>query len=281
MELPEMMDDVEALAEEAANAAMEVYHDNFDVEYKKDEENSPLTEADKQAHRIIVAGLEEIAPEIPIISEESEDNMDYDVRRDFDRFWLVDPLDGTREFVNKNGEFTVNIGLIEFGVPIAGVVVAPVLEEVYRTDGQDTVVKREGNSEPLQVSQVDDPAEATLVHSRSHRSDELEGVLDKLNFKDTEPKGSSLKICMVAEGKADVYCRFGPTWEWDTAAADAILRMAGGNITEPDGNTQTYNSETLKNDRGFLVTNSLLHEEVSDAMAEEIGEPEGVVREGS
>jgi len=95
-----------------------------------------------------------------------------------------------------------------------------------------------------------------------------EGVIDQLNFDETKPKGSSLKICMVAEGQADVYCRFGPTWEWDTAAADAVLRMAGGNITEPDGNSQVYNSETLKNDRGFLVTNSLLHEDVSEANSE-------------
>jgi 3'(2'), 5'-bisphosphate nucleotidase len=281
MKLPAIIDDVEALAREAAEVAMEIYHENFDVEYKKDDQNSPLTEADMESHRIIVNGLKEITPDIPVISEESQENMDFDTRKEFERFWLVDPLDGTREFVNKNGEFTVNIGLVEHGAPIAGVVVAPVLEEVYRADGVDAVVKREGESEDLRVSNVDDVEDATLVHSRSHRSDELEGVLENLDFASTEPKGSSLKICMVAEGKADVYCRFGPTWEWDTAAADAILRMAGGNITEPDENPQIYNSESLKNDRGFLITNSLLHEEVSEAMADEIGEPEGVVREHS
>jgi len=278
LKLPDLMDEVEALAREAADSAMEIYQDNFDVDFKKDDQNSPLTEADRQSNRIITAGLEELSPEIPIVSEESEENMDYEIRRDFDRFWLVDPLDGTREFVNKNDEFTVNIGLVEFGVPIAGVVVAPVLDHVYRTDGVNTVVKKEDETTRLQVSQVESPENATLVHSRSHKSDRLEEMLEQTEPAKTIPKGSSLKLCLVAEGKADVYCRFGPTWEWDTAAADAILRMAGGNLTEPDGNPQVYNSETLKNDRGFLVSNSLLHEPLSEAMADVIGEPEGVER---
>lgn len=278
MNLPDIMDEVEELAKQAADAAIEIYHENFDVEYKKDDRNSPLTEADKESHRIIVAGLEEITPDIPIISEESPDNMEYENRKNFDRFWLVDPLDGTREFVNKNGEFTVNIGLIDHGTPVAGVVIAPVPQIIYRTDGQETIVRRDGETSPITVSEISDPEKATLVCSRSHRSKEIKAVIEGMNFAETRPRGSSLKICMVAEGEADVYCRFGPTWEWDTAAADAILRMAGGNITEPDGNPQSYNSKTLKNDRGFLITNSLLHNVVSEAMCEQIGEPEGVVR---
>ena len=281
MNTPQIMDEVEELARQAGERVVEIYRENFDVEYKKDDRNSPLTDADRESHRIIVAGLEEITPEIPIISEESTDNTEYENRRHFDRFWLVDPLDGTREFVNKNDEFTVNIGLIDHGTPVAGVVVAPVLELIYRTDGRDVVARRDGETTSIQVSNVDDPERATLVCSRSHRSQELQGVIDGLNFAETRPRGSSLKICMVAEAEADVYCRFGPTWYWDPAAAFAFWGLAGGIISEPYVNFHTYNSENLKNDRGFLITNSLLHDVVSEAMAEQIGEPEDVVREHS
>ncbi|MFB6347242.1 MAG: 3'(2'),5'-bisphosphate nucleotidase CysQ [bacterium] len=276
MRLPELMDDVEALANEAADAACEIYEENFDVEFKKDDQDSPLTEADLEANRIITAGLQELTPEIPIISEESEDNLDYDVRKDFDRFWLVDPLDGTREFVNKNDEFTVNIGLIEHGVPIAGVVVAPVPDVTYRTDGINTIVRRNGQTSDLRVSDVSDLSKSTLMCSRSHRRPPLQELIEGNEFGNVTPKGSSLKLCNVAEGKSDVYCRFGPTWEWDTAAADAILRMSGGKITEPDGNNLVYNTESLKNDRGFVVTNSLLHDEIVEEMSAIIGEPEGI-----
>lgn len=272
MSLSEIMDDVESLAEEAADKAMDVYEENFDVEYKKDDRNSPLTEADRQANRIITAGLEELTPEIPIISEENEKNKKYAVRMDFDRFWLVDPLDGTKEFVNKNGEFTINIGLVDNGVPVAGVVVAPVPDLTYRTDGVKTTVTEDGVSRSLSTSSTRSPGEATLLHSRSHSGEKMETLLDEVSFGESRPRGSSLKICKIAEGKADVYVRFRPTWEWDTAAADAILRMAGGKFTEPGGNTLTYNTESLKNDRGLLVTNGPLHEEVSEAIVDVFGE---------
>lgn len=272
MSLSEIMDDVESLAEEAADKAMDVYEENFDVEYKKDDRNSPLTEADRQANRIITAGLEELTPEIPIISEENEENKKYAVRKDFDRFWLVDPLDGTKEFVNKNGEFTINIGLVDNGIPVAGVVVAPVPDLTYRTDGVKTTVTEDGVSRSLSTSSTRSTGEASLLHSRSHSGEKMETFLDEVSFGESRPRGSSLKICKIAEGKADVYVRFRPTWEWDTAAADAILRMAGGKFTEPDGNTLTYNTESLKNDRGLLVTNGPLHEEVSEAIVEVFGE---------
>lgn len=268
MSLTETMDRVEELTLEAAEAALEVYRSNFDVEYKSDEENSPLTEADRRAHRILVAGLEVLSPDVPIISEESSRNTDYDTRSDFDRFWLVDPLDGTREFVKKNGEFTVNVGLIEYGVPVAGVVVAPDLDRLYRSDGSEAVVKHGSETRRLGVSETTELGRCTLVRSRSHSGDRMETLMEKLPFGRTVKQGSSLKICRVAEGEADVYCRFRPTWEWDTAAADAILRMAGGKFTEPDGNTQVYNKPSLKNKRGLLVTNGLVHEQVSEAMTE-------------
>ncbi len=272
MSLQETMDRVEELALEAAEAALDVYESNFDVEYKADEENSPLTEADRRAHRIIVAGLEVITPDVPVISEESSRNTEYETRRNFDRFWLVDPLDGTRDFVKKNGEFTVNVGLVEYGLPVAGVVVAPDVDRLYRTDGNTAVVKTRSETRALGVSETTRLRSATLVRSRSHSGERMEDLLENLPVANTEKQGSSLKICRVAEGEADVYCRFRPTWEWDTAAADAVLRMAGGKFTEPDGNTQVYNKPSLKNQRGLLVTNGLLHEQVSEAMTEWIEE---------
>lgn len=266
MSLSSVLDQVEALAQQAAQATMTVYHDNFDVEYKRDDRESPLTEADEKAHRIITAGLEEITPDIPVISEEASTNRDFERRQHFERFWLVDPLDGTREFVNKNGEFTTNIGLIDHGLPVAGIVVAPVPELVYRAGNGEAVVRRDGETHNLSTSRENDLHKATLVHSRSHPSDRLSKLLDHTDFGQTLERGSSLKICMVAEGSADIYCRFGPTWEWDTAAADALLRLAGGKFTEIDGSPQIYNKPSLKNERGFLVTNELLHEAAVDAI---------------
>jgi len=268
MRLSDLMKDVEALAEEAAAVAMEVYKENFDVEYKKDDRESPLTEADQRSDRIITAGLKELTPDIPIISEESTDNRDYDVRKSFDEFWLVDPLDGTKEFVNKNGEFTVNIGLVQDQIPVAGVVVAPVPGLTYRTDSLETVVKHNGKTKELSTSGTSTIGDATLLHSRSHSGEKMKTFVEEIDFGTTKPWGSSLKICKIAEGKADLYVRFRPTWEWDTAAADAILRMAGGNFSEPDGNTLTYNTESLKNDRGLLVSNGPLHETISDTIVD-------------
>ncbi|MFB6346938.1 MAG: 3'(2'),5'-bisphosphate nucleotidase CysQ [bacterium] len=269
---PSKMDQVKALASEAADRAMEIYEENFDVKYKKDDRESPLTEADTESNRIITAGLKEITPEIPIISEETEDNKRYAKRRQFDEFWLVDPLDGTKEFVNKNGEFTVNIGLVRNTLPIAGVVVAPVPDVTYWTDGKEAKVERDGTTEELSTSDTTEIDQSTLVHSRSHSGEKMEEFLNEVTFGDSKPRGSSLKICNIAEGTADVYVRFRPTWEWDTAAADAVLRMAGGKFTEPDGNTLSYNTESLKNDRGLLVTNDTLHEAVSQEIVELFGE---------
>lgn len=271
MSLEDIIDDVEALAEEAADAAMRVYKNNFDVEYKKDDRDSPLTKADTESNRIITAGLKEITPEIPIVSEESEENKEFSIRKNFEKFWLVDPLDGTKEFVNKNGEFTVNIGLIEDNLPVAGVVVAPVPELTYRTDGITTVVKKDGRIESLSSSETQSLSESTLVHSRSHSGEKMQTFLDSVNFGETKPRGSSLKICKIAEGSVDVYVRFRPTWEWDTAAADAILRMSGGKFTQPAGNPLTYNTESLKNDRGLLVTNGMLHEKMADKIQDIFG----------
>ncbi len=262
MKKKKIMDEVTELAREAADATLEIYRENFEVEYKKDERNSPLTEADKTSHQIITEGLQEITPEIPVISEESGANMDYEVRKDFNKFWLVDPLDGTREFVKKNDEFTVNIGLIENRRPVAGVVVVPTTDVVYKTDGRKALKIDNNIQEIISVSNVDEPEEAIATRSRSHSGEQVKKLFDRVNFKDSLPCGSSLKFCRLAEGIADVYCRFNPTWEWDTAAAHAVLKKAGGKVTEPDGSSLKYNKQSLKNKNGFLVTNNMLHDSI-------------------
>jgi 3'(2'), 5'-bisphosphate nucleotidase len=264
-----IMDEVEALAIRASEAALEIYKRDFEVTYKKDDThspNSPLTEADMTSHRIIVEGLEELTPEIPIISEESKKNMSYEKRKDFDRFWLVDPLDGTKEFVKKNGEFTINIGLVVGKTPRAGVVIAPDLGEIYRTDGEIAFIKKDGEKRQISVSKQDQLAGSTIVCSRSHSGEKMKKLFEAVDFGQTLPTGSSLKFCQVAEGEADVYCRFNPTWEWDTAAGDAVARAAGATVSRLDGKLLTYNKQSFKNEDGFLITNGLLHNDMLEAV---------------
>ena len=214
-----------ALAREAAAKILEVYESEFAVQHKDD--RSPLTAADLASHRCILAGLERLAPDIPVLSEESKD-LDIAARRQWSRFWLVDPLDGTREFVKRNGEFTVNIALVHLGAPVLGVVQAPVGgqvwhavrgEHAYRRDGcQDTVIRvRAPATPPLRVAV-----------SRSHRDAATDAFLARMGAIEEVSQGSSLKFCRIAEGTVDVYPRFGPTCEWDTAAGQCILHAAGG-----------------------------------------------------
>ena len=264
--LSALIDDVESIVRAAGDEILEVYEQDFEVEHKEDELNSPLTEADKRSHDLIVSRLNKLTPEIPVISEESSDNMAYEKRREFERFWLVDPLDGTKEFVKENGEFTVNVGLIEEETPIAGVVYVPVTGALYKTAGEKATAVLNDDAETISVSTVSDSSQATAVCSRSHKDPKIEAVFEQLNIADTQSRGSSLKICQVAEGKAEIYARYGPTWEWDTAAADAVLRAAGGRVTEPDGTPLSYNKKSLKNSNGLVVSNGILHEQVVDAM---------------
>lgn len=232
------------IARAAGVEVMAVYAQPFDVYEKEDQ--SPLTEADLAAHRCIVAGLHALAPEIPIVSEESE-AADYSIRKDWTRFWLVDPLDGTKEFVGRTGEFTVNIALVENGEPILGVVYAPVINLTYgasRGEGAFRISDEETTS-----IQVAPPGETLrVVASRRHGGVETEAYLESLNRPyQAVTKGSSLKLCMVADGQADLYPRFGPTMEWDTAAADAIVREAGGSVKDLNGDPLKYGKENLLN----------------------------------
>jgi len=231
----------------AGNEIMKVYKkaDFKDVvSYKADD--SPLTIADEASNEVIMRELKSSYPEIPIISEEGKD-IPYDERKDYETFWLVDPLDGTKEFINKNGQFTVNIALIKGKKPIAGFIYAPDLETYYygiKGSGAFKIVK--GVSTGIKVNNRD--TNRIAVRSKSHASPEEESILSKYNVVDSISVGSSLKFCMVAEGKADVYYRHGPTMEWDTAAGQAILEAAGGQVLKNTGPDDfTYNKENLLN----------------------------------
>jgi 3'(2'), 5'-bisphosphate nucleotidase len=232
------------IARDAGAAIMLVYAQDFDVAAKADA--SPLTEADLAAHRIICAGLAALTPDIPVLSEESA-TIDWAVRSGWSRYWLVDPLDGTREFVKKNGEFTVNIALIEDGTPVLGVVVAPALGTAYwAARGEGAFVQRAGEAaRPIRTREAQAPL--GVMVSRSHAGPELAGFLERLGPHEAIPMGSSLKLCLVAEGRADLYPRLGPTNEWDIAAAHCILAEAGGTLRNPDGVELRYNKPSMLN----------------------------------
>jgi 3'(2'), 5'-bisphosphate nucleotidase len=229
---------------------MEIYNGPaFQVTHKEDK--SPLTAADLASHNAIVKGLQALTPDWPVLSEESE-NTPYEVRSQWGLFWLVDPLDGTKEFLKRNGEFTVNIALIEDGTPILGVVYAPATGGMYyAARGVGAFKQESGQAVPIRVQRGSADATRVIV-SRTHGTDETELYTKQYGNCEFVPMGSSLKFCLVAEGVADVYPRSGPTMEWDTAAAHCILDLAGGSVTASDGARLTYNKPSLLNP-GFLA----------------------------
>lgn len=238
------------LARSAGEAILEVYARTFAVEHKDDK--SPLTEADLAAHRRIMDGLAQLTPDIPRLSEEGAD-IPFEERRQWQRYWLIDPLDGTREFIKRNGEFTVNIALIEQGRPVLGVVHAPVLETTYSAALGAGARKQQGAADaaPIRCRKTSTPA--FVVASRSHVTPELESLLKKLPPHEALNIGSSLKLCMVAEGKADFYPRLGLTSEWDTAAGHCIVEQAGGCVSTTDGKPLLYNQKESLLNPHFLV----------------------------
>ena len=240
------------IAKNAGKAILEVYNSkDFGTEIKDD--FSPLTKADKKSNEIIVKELRKNYPDIPVLSEE-EKEIPYDERKNWEYFWLVDPLDGTKEFIKRNGEFTVNIALIEKRRPILGVIFVPVTGELYFGDDKNGSFKVDsnGNKRKIYVSGKSEGDELVVVQSRSHSGEEEETFYSRFKVKEKLSRGSSLKICMVAEGIADIYFRSGPTWEWDTAAGHAILLGAGGKFTNKDGSELVYNKEVIKN-FGFIA----------------------------
>ncbi|TWT21984.1 3'(2'),5'-bisphosphate nucleotidase CysQ [Luteimonas wenzhouensis] len=244
--LQSLREDVLAIAQDAAAAILEVYERDFEVVSKGDD--SPLTDADLAAHRGIVAGLGRLTPDIPVLSEESAHLVDVATRRRWHRLWVVDPLDGTREFVKRNGEFTVNIALVENGVAVFGVIQAPVTGVLWHGAPGHGAFRRDGDGE--RALHVRRPALSPLrvAASRSHLGPRTTALMARMGATETVGLGSSLKFCRIAEGGMDVYPRFGPTSEWDTAAGQAILEAAGGALLDPRGRPFRYNQrDTLLN----------------------------------
>ena len=241
------------LAQKAGDAIMEIYARDFSVETKGD--RSPLTEADRKSNDVILLGLKEKYPSIPFISEETK-LTPYAERKEWKEFWLIDPLDGTKEFIKKNGEFTVNIALVSNGVPVVGVVYVPAQGKTYfGIEGQGSFKLENRDSEPVSIQNITHYSakpKVVVVGSRSHMDENTMAFVEELKAKGKEVEfnssGSSLKFCLVAEGKADVYPRFAPTMEWDTGAADAVVRYAGKNVFDRGtGKPLQYNKENLLN----------------------------------
>ncbi|MBX2869685.1 MAG: 3'(2'),5'-bisphosphate nucleotidase CysQ [Acidiferrobacterales bacterium] len=248
-ELETLLPSVVKIAEQAGEAILKVYESSdFDVEMKGD--GSPLTRADREANGVIEAALGELPPGIPILSEESGEGA-FASRHSWRTFWLVDPLDGTKEFVKRNGEFTVNIALIDQGKPVLGVVHTPVMNTThFGTLPGGAFKKSETGTEQITVRTISEKR-VTMVASRSHAGPEVQAYQRNLGGRfaqiDIESMGSSLKMCLVAEGLADIYPRLGPTSEWDTGAAHCVLKAAGGCMLRLDGEPLAYNKPDILN----------------------------------
>lgn len=246
---------LEAVARQAGTVILDVYAKDFAVESKADE--SPVTEADRRAEALILPALADLAPGIPVVAEEQAAAGRVPAVGSAP-FWLVDPLDGTKEFIKRSGEFTVNIGLIVGGVPVVGVVFAPASGWLWSAAGEATAVGPDGERRILTCRPIPE-AEPVVLASRSHGSAEaLDRFLATLHRPSVARAGSSLKFCRIAEGVADFYPRFGPTSEWDTAAGHAVLIAAGGSVTSPDGTPLTYGKPGFLNSDGFLAQGSAL-----------------------
>ena len=260
------------IAAEAGEAIREIYHTEFQVSYKED--CSPLTMADQRSHAIILGRLTGLSPRFPVLSEEGRD-IPYDERKKWEYFWLVDPLDGTKEFVKRNGEFTVNIALIHNSRPVAGMIYVPEKRTyyfaaeglgAYKLVSDSTTLPRLSYGDLIKKArrlssgiEVQDGRPFTIIGSRSHASKEFEGFIRAMKERYADATilsaGSSLKFCLVAEGAADIYPRFGPTMEWDTAAGQCIVEESGGVVVDMSRKKLTYNKESLLN-TDFIVCGS-------------------------
>lgn len=240
----ELFQQVTEISKRAGEAILEIYETDFEQFEKGDK--SPLTSADLAAHKIIVDGLSQLTPSLPVLSEESSD-IAWSERQQWQAYWLVDPLDGTKEFIKKNGEFTVNIALIENGEPTWGVVYVPVMNIVYAGGKRIGAATKTDDGKTTTISVAEPKTSMSgwrIVGSRSHQSEEFKEFIKQYDEPEIISMGSSLKICLVAEGQADIYPRLGPTSEWDTAAAHAVLLGAGGSMTSyPDAKPLVYNQK--------------------------------------
>jgi 3'(2'), 5'-bisphosphate nucleotidase len=251
-----LLDGVMQIARDAGERIMEIYSSEFAVTHKGDD--SPLTQADLAAHRHIVEALARLSPALPVLSEEAAETP-WDVRRTWTRYWLVDPLDGTKEFIKRNGEFTVNIALIDRGAPVLGVVHVPAKNVTYAgaTDGGAIRVDANGRA-PICCRRA--PARPAFVVSRSHADAALDALLSRMPAHDAVSQGSSLKFCVVAAGEADLYPRTGPTSEWDTAAGQCVAEAAGAQVLRlPELTPLRYNQKESLLNPGFVVIGDPQH----------------------
>jgi len=251
-DLLDKLSDVKYICREASKKILEIYNTDFDVEYKED--NSPLTLADKISNQLIVDYLKNKYPEISFLSEEFEDDRS---RLNNEWCWIIDPLDGTKEFLKKNDEFTINVALVYKKEAVLGLVFVPVTDEIYfAVKGEGAYFEKNGIIKKIKVSDKKD--NLTLVKSRSHASDDLKNLIEKNSNKINKiiDSGSSIKGCLIARGLADIYYRFGPTMEWDTAAMQCIIEEAGGVFLQINGDKMYYNRKDPKN-IGFFVLNNI------------------------
>ena len=251
-ELKELLDPVIQIAYQAGKVIMEVYDAGFSIENKSD--HTPVTEADIAANKVIETSLKDLTPHLPILTEETKPTP-FSERQTWPRYWLIDPLDGTREFIKRNGEFTVNIALIDGNESVMGVVYAPVIGVLYYAAKGQGAFKQESTNKPKKIHVQDNCAGKTVVAcGRSHSTPEIEAFLENLGEHEIVRVGSALKSCLVAEGKADLYARLGPTSEWDTAAAQCIVEEAGGAITDTNMQRLRYNTKNdLLNPHFFVA----------------------------
>lgn len=249
LDRPALVLAITKIAREAGDKILTIYEQDFDVKTKSDA--SPVTEADVEAEKIILKGLTALTPDIPILAEESEAAGKVpDLSGGI--FWLVDPLDGTKEFIHKRGEFTVNIALVEQGRPTMGVIHIPAKDKTYFAEGPGKVWRQDEENEPEAIAARPAPSDGlTVVASRSHRTPETDEYIAKFKVAELISAGSSLKLCLLAEGKADLYPRFGRTMEWDIGAGQAILEAAGGTVETLDGAPLTYGKDG--HDNPFFV----------------------------
>lgn len=262
MDLSKELDIAICASIQAGEKILEIYNDTIEVEYKEDK--SPLTKADKAGNEIIVEALKRNFPNYSILSEESRDDKS---RLENDWCWIVDPLDGTKEFIKRNGEFTVNIALAHKQKTVLGVIYVPVKDELYyATKNNGAYLMGEANKnykikQNHQLLKVSDRIKSNLrlVKSRSHASDKLKELIQNNNEKISETKsaGSSLKGCLIAKRDAEIYYRFGPTMEWDTAAMQCVVEEAGGIFKQMDNTEMLYNRENSLNDKGFYILNNI------------------------
>ncbi|MEM1243895.1 MAG: 3'(2'),5'-bisphosphate nucleotidase CysQ [Pseudomonadota bacterium] len=252
MNYENILPDLIQLAKQAGKAIMEVYQQKTPVDVKIKADKTPVTQADLIAHQVIKNKLQQLTPEIPILSEEAA-NIDFSERKKWHTYWLIDPLDGTKEFIQRTDEFTVNIALIAQHHSVLGVVYAPVLDWCYYASRSTKAYKIEAQQPPHEIKVRQAGDKLTVALSRRHGHKEFAPYLEKIRGHEIIKKGSSLKSCLIAEGKADIYASMGPTSEWDTGASQCIVEVAGGRVCDLEFNPLCYNTKASLINPPFIV----------------------------